>query len=45
MVSDTSNNGVRCLPAGLGATFEGDSWFIASLLQVVYVWGMLSFGL
>ncbi len=32
------------LPAGLGATFDGDSWFIASLLQVVYVWGM-SFGL
>ncbi len=32
------------LPAGLEATFDGDSWFIASLLQVVYVWGM-SFGL
>ena len=28
------------LPAGLGETFEGDSWFTASLLQILYAWGM-----
>ena len=31
---------IGILPLGLGATFEGDSWFVASLLQIVYVWGM-----
>tara|TARA_Y100000748_G_scaffold10049_1_gene8503 strand:+ start:38 stop:754 length:717 start_codon:yes stop_codon:yes gene_type:complete len=28
------------LPAGLEETFEGDSWFTASLLQILYAWGM-----
>ena len=31
---------IGILPLGLGATFEGDSWFIASLLQILYAWGM-----
>jgi hypothetical protein len=28
------------LPAGLEETFEGGSWFTASLLQILYAWGM-----
>ena len=31
---------IGILPLGLGATFEGDSWFIASILQILYAWGM-----
>ena len=31
---------IGILPAGLGETFESNSWFIDSLLQVVYAWGM-----
>ena len=28
------------LPAALGATFKGESWFTAAALQTVYAWGM-----